>query len=208
MANYNYPDLAAIRADPAHGLPCTRPRAAMCLGGSSEVWQDVLALERLYGRQWDGLVIAANDVGSHWPRVLHHWVSLHPAKFSAWEPLRQQYGFDGGYLKWGRVPQTIVDLSVQPWGGGSSGMLALQVALELGCTRVVLCGIPMTKTPHFAETTERVSTVWGAVEGHWGAWHKCRDRFGDHARSMSGRTLELLGGLPTREWLEGVDGDT
>lgn len=199
-----FPDLTPWRENPAGAHPVAHPEWAMCLGGASCVWDDVLAWEKLYGRHWDGLVIAANDIGSHWPRDLHHWVTLHPAKFSNWCPLRERQGFSDGYVKWGRMPQaSIVDVSVQPWAGGSSGMLAAQVAVELGCTRTVLCGIPMTDTPHFPESTERFATTWTAVRGHWQAWEKSKDRMVPWVRSMSGRTAELLG-VPSMEWLLGT----
>lgn len=183
-----------------------RPEWALCLGGASCVWEDVLAWETMYGQQWDGLVIAANDIGSHWPRELHHWVSLHPDKFQKWEALRRAQQMPAcSYVTWGRdyrmkeAPQS--DRVITPWPpGGSSGLLAIQVASLLGCTRAVLCGIPMTMTPHFQETKEMFGATWAASAGYWRAWNRNHHLMQGWVRSMSGRTQELLG-APTKEWL-------
>lgn len=173
------------------------------LGGASCVWDDVTALEEIYGKEWDGLVIAANDIGAHWPRRLDHWVTLHAYKLGRWAELRKRYGFPDGYVTWGRdnaVPEPRrTDSVLVPWGGACSGLFAVQVAEELGCVRTVLCGIPMTVTPHFAETTERFAAEWHGAGGYWAAWQRHRDLM-PCVRSMSGRTQELLG-APQKEWL-------
>lgn len=189
---------------------------ALILGGGDCVWDDVLALEKLYGRQWDGLVIAANDVGSHWPRDLHHWVSLHPSKFPRWIELRGKHHRlpCEGITTWAQVHRwsgrpnyrARADNEITPWAGGSSGMLAVQVARdELGVSGAVLCGVPMTKTPHFSETTERFHRVWVGADGHLRAWKDQHARMSGWLRSMSGFTKELLG-EPTPDWLESLRG--
>lgn len=192
-----------------------RPKWALCLGGADCVWEDVLAWETLYGKQWDGLIIIANDSGAHWPREFHHWVSLHANKLKRWHDLRtrqQLPAFTG--MTWGKDDRrsnpwgtdsrpssgVLTHYKLNPWGGGSSGMFALQVAREIGCTRAVLCGIPMTPTPHFMESDEPFAKYWASASGHWKAWLRYRDLMLGWARSMSGRTQELLG-TPTLEWL-------
>lgn len=180
------------------------PEWALILGGATAVWDEVLAWEEIYGKTWDGLVIAANDVGSHWPRHLDHWCTLHPEKMESWKKARAGYGLSDGYQTWGRRTQTL-DHQVRPWAGGSSGMLAIQIASELGCVRAVLCGIPMTPTPHFIESTVHPNNKkWTAVAGHWRAWVKHMDRMRGWVKSMSGETQVELG-APTLEWLlEGI----
>lgn len=169
-------------------------------------------LEVMYGRQWDGWVIAANDVGAHWPRDLHHWASLHPNKIPGWRDLRRRQGFDcGGIETWSQVSRwsgrrdysRMADHELQAWGGGSSGMLAVQVAAELGVKGAVLCGVPMTKTPHFAETKETFHSIWVAANGHWRAWKTNLHLMRGWVRSMSGRTEELLG-APDPDWLSSI----
>jgi hypothetical protein len=82
-------------------------------------------------------------------------------------------------------------------------MLATAVALHLGCSRIVLCGVPMTKTPHFAESVVHPHTRnWSSADGHFRAWKKpdMLAKLQGRVRSMSGRTRDLLGAA-TPEWL-------
>lgn len=185
-----------------------RPDWALILGGASCVWDDVAAWEAEYGREWDGLVIVANDIGAHWSRPIDHWVSLHPEKIARWQELRRELQHDVGPAPhtWGRqfrmynqAPR-VTDEALVPWAGGSSGMFAVQVAHTIGCRRAILCGIPMTMTPHFTESRERFHAQWVQANGHWKAWGRYLPKMTGWVRSMSGRTRELLG-APTREWL-------
>lgn len=179
------------------------PHWALILGGASCVWDDVLAWEAVYGHQWDGLLIAANDIGAHWPRELHHWVSLHPPSFKRWRALRRAQHLPAGYTTWGKeqdLPRPLADKSLVPWVGGSSGMLAVQVAQALECTRVVLCGIPMTPSAHFQQTKETFAPSWLQANAHWRVWPRNAEKMAGWVKSMSGRTQELLG-APSMEWL-------
>ena len=177
------------------------PEWALCLGGADCVWDDVLAWEAEYGREWDGLVIAANDVGCHWPRAIDHWVSLHSNKFGRWEALRKRHQLPGGYARWGMERHAqLVDQHVKVWAAGSSGLLAVQVAWTLGCTRAVLCGIPMTASAHFGESGEGFHKKWFAANAHWSAWSRVEGKLAGWVRSMSGRTRERYG-CPSLDWL-------
>lgn len=179
---------------------------ALVLGGGYDVWDEVLAFEQLLGRRWNGLVVAANDVGVHWPRDLHHWVTLHPMKMPTWQKRRARYGFTNGYQTWGRQPQHC-DRVIVPWPGGSSGLLAVQVALAVGCTHVVLCGVPMTNTAHFPESDEQHildrAKHWAHADKHWRAWEREVHRMRGLVRSMSGRTQQLLG-APDAVWVSSM----
>jgi len=200
--------IVAVVGDPQLVRPrpgLVHPEWAMVLGGGEAVWDEVLAWEEIYGSEWDGLIIAANDVGSHWPRPLDHWCTLHPDKFQLWRDQREAYGFEDGYLTWGRQRQHM-DYIVQPWAGGSSGMLAVQIAATVGCKKAILCGIPMTPTPHFLESIpHRRGAVWTSVAAHLRAWDKHLDKMVGWVRSMSGRTQEYFG-APDMEWLLKDDG--
>lgn len=178
-------------------------RWAVVLGGADCVWEDLRRWEEIYGQQWDGLVIAANDIGCVWPRPLDHWVSLHPTKFEKWKELRAAAGHPAADVTWGRMGHFVGKVTWQPihhWPGGDSGLLGVQVAQLLGVNRVILCGVPMTSTAHFTETVERHGPVWWAAAGHITAWARHRDHLLGWVRSMSGRTAEMLG-QPTVEWL-------
>jgi hypothetical protein len=181
----------------------------LVLGGGDCVWEDVAAWEKQYGQEWDGLVIAANDIGSWWPRRLDHWVSLHPNKFVAWRQLRAVNGFPPASMIWGRPQRQgevlLWDQEIVPWPGGSSGLLAVQVAQQLGCRRAVLCGVPMTTTGHFKESQENFGpSLWFGSAGHWTAWVRHQEHLQGWVRSMSGKTRELLG-EPTAAWLTGQE---
>lgn len=190
--------------------PLVHDTWALCLGGASCVWDDVDAWLTLYGKPWDGLVIAANDIGAHWPGRLDHWVSLHPSRLTDWTALRRENNMpECSPGRWGQecyqssLDGAVVDYRIMPWPGGSSGMFAAQVARAIDCQKVVLCGIPITRTPHFAETKEFFHKEWLAAVGHWRGWGRAvEDKRIDPTwlRSMSGKTLELLG-APSVPWL-------
>lgn len=185
---------------------------AIVLGGAECVWDDVARFEQLYGRRWDGQFIAVNDIGCHWPRQLHHWVSLHPNRFKKWKYLRERTVNVANLdsippTTWGRPPrfdeerQYYDRVSYERWMGGSSGLFAVQVAQELRCTRVILCGVPMTVTPHFIQSQEEGHAApWGSADNLWRGWKNHAHLMRGWVRSMSGRTGELLG-TPTIDWL-------
>lgn len=179
---------------------------ALVLGGGKDVWLDVLRLERMIG-PWPGLVVACNDAGVAWPRRLDHWVSLHPEKFHVvsasdgigeWRRKREAEGFPGGYVTWARRNPEMVDRICESWNGGSSGLYAVAVAYHLGCSRVVLCGVPMTPTVHFHGG--RREQPWYDADDFWPVWERHLERLKERTRSMSGRTRDALG-APTPQWL-------
>lgn len=189
-----------------------RPDLALVLGGAACVWLDLAALERTIKGEWPGVVVAANDVGVHWKRDLHHWCSLHPDKLTrsdprhrkrwSWLDQREQAGGNTPEL-WARnnrfgIPNTVADR----FKGGSSGLLAVEVALEVGATKVVLCGIPMSVQPHFAESIDHGPLPWRSADSHWRAWKTHITKLAPHVRSMSGRTKQTFG-EPTADWILG-----
>jgi 2-polyprenyl-3-methyl-5-hydroxy-6-metoxy-1,4-benzoquinol methylase len=182
------------------------PHMALVLGGGASVWDDVRAIEAMLGRPWDGFVVAANDIGCHWPRRLDFWATLHPEKLKKWTEVRRANGYVDGYVTCARQAgkNRGVMRAVQTWpGGGSSGLLAAgPVAVDLlGCTHVVLAGMPMDRSPYFAESKEHPKGKnWSTADSHWAAWGKNIDRMRDRVKSFGGRTRDLLG-APTREWL-------
>jgi len=197
-------DLTQIRLRPTN-RSLAHPEWALVLGGASDVWYDLSMWEYgTFGRPWEGLIVAANDIGCHWPRPLDHWVTMHAEKLEGWKKTRAEKSYPRPYATWGRLRHSaLVDYHIRPWAAGSTGMLAVQIALMLGCQRVVICGMPMTATPHFVESGEfPVNSAWEEAHLHHDAWERSTKYFDDHVRSMSGWTRELLGS-PTRTWLEG-----
>lgn len=204
-----------IEIDALHAAPTppgidvpgpARTDIALVLGGAECVWDDVAELERMIGHEWDGLVVAANDIGAHWPRRLDHWVTLHPEKLESWIELRRKFGYPDGYTTWAH--QRLPGYTVRGWGlvdrtvprRNSSGLLATFVVPLLGA-RAVLCGIPVTRTPHFSASTVHVrARPWTSADSHWRHFQEAADELRTFARSMSGRTADLLG-RPDAEWL-------
>lgn len=78
-------------------------------------------------------------------------------------------------------------------------MATVVATRELGCLGV-LCGMPMDERPHFHGGRGR--RAWTDADFHWDVWLRFRHLLG-RARSMSGRTRELLG-APTAEELLGA----
>lgn len=189
---------------------------ALVLGGAKSVWRDVAVLETMIDGFWPGLVIAVNDVGCVWPRRLDHWVTLHHEKLAldlgwrnpdggphGWLALRDVNGHPDGYQVWGHVRKGTYapDNFVRQWDSGSSGLLGVALAYQLGCTKVVLAGVPMDDRPHFAESVvHHPRQRWTSVRSHWEAWRKNLTRLRERTRSLSGRTRAELG-APSMGWL-------
>lgn len=183
-------------------------RVALVLGGASCLWSDVEAALAL-GR-FDG-VVACNDAAAAWPGRLDAAVSLHAEKWGLWMERRRRAGYPAPAAVVGhstfrtgvaRIPDCITGYAEQMLPGqkdtGSSGLFALKVALvDLGFDRAVLCGIPMDPRPHFFDAAD-----WGhdAARAHWRGWAQALPFIKDRARSMSGRTAELLG-IADKDWL-------
>lgn len=177
---------------------------ALVLGGADCVWDDLFDLETMLGEAWRGIVIGVNDVGCVWHRRLDHWCTLHPPYLRAWKEIRHTNGFPGGYVCWTSSVVSShkgVDHTVQGWGSGSSGWLALGVAKGVGCSKVVLCGVPLEVRPHFAESVEhQPDEPWIMARSHYTEWRKRRNEVQGWVRSMSGMTKKLLG-APDLAWL-------
>lgn len=182
----------------------------MILGGGECVWDDVRALEAMIGKEWPYTIIAVNDIGCVWPRRIDHWCTLHPEKLPNWMEARKKAGHPDGYTTWTRENRTrrtrsgdIVTTHMKVAGntklqGGASGMLAVSIALEqLNSRAVALCGVPMNRTPHFAESrVHKKGQVWPGAQSHFRSWTKAPvvSILNGRVCSLSGETKKLLGG--------------
>lgn len=178
---------------------------ALVLGGGQGVWDDVAAALDL--GEFSG-VVACNDAGAAYPGPLDAVVSLHPEKWGYWMEQRRRRGYPMPAQILGhsaardarRLPPCVTGFVDQMFPGqkdtGSSGLLALKTALvDRGFDKAVLCGVPMDPRPHFFD-----GRAWTAVQSHWRGWLQALPQIEHRARSMSGRTRELLG-APTEQWL-------
>lgn len=147
------------------------------------------------------LVIACNHAGRDQRRV-DHWCTMHPDLFPMWIKARHVAGLPRVRKLWHpehrRSP--IESRSVRSWGG-SSGLLCVAVAYELGCSHVVLAGIPMLPNNRHYDRTAR----WNEARQYHAAWKAKLPDLEGRVRSLSGWTRQILG-EPTMEWLNGNDG--
>lgn len=159
---------------------------ALICGGAACVWDDL----RAYGPH-SGIVLAVNDILAVYPHRVDHFASLHCEKLSRWSAEREKRGGNMDFVTWTRPEKGGADRLLSGWSGGSSGMFAVGVALDLGCTSVVLCGVPMTADPHFFG-----GAPWDACMIHREAWERRLPDMQGKVFSMSGWTQELLGAPP------------
>lgn len=174
---------------------------AFVLGGAQSVWAEFrLAAEMTIPH----MIVATNDAGSLAESV-DHWVTLHPEKFRSWAQARRDSGLQPAGRVWCHRAPTSREVQgtgyeglfgeTHDWGG-SSGLLAVKVALEQGADRVILCGVPMTaQGAHFFDSAE-----WRWAERYRTGWQRHLPDIAGRVRSMGGWTEQLLG-RPDRVWL-------
>lgn len=176
------------------------------------MWYD---MERALELVESPIIIAVNDAIAHCERDIDHGVTLHPEKLVGeyhathnpdrvdWSDLRDRNGYNTDYETWSRRDPQWVDHVINHWGTGSSGLFGVTVAYHLGLDKVVLCGVPMTPTPHFPEATgaEGPEGNWDECDLHREGWEKHKSRLLGRVKSMRGWTRQMLG-EPDVEWLE------
>lgn len=174
---------------------------AVICGGAAGVWQQrELAAAMVQAAGLEVVAIAINDAGVSHPDPLHHWVSLHPDTFETWERKRGELMFELDYVKWSQTARPRHGTrAVRKWRDGSSGLTALDVALnEAGCAGAILCGVPLDASVNVFR-----GRPWSEWKRYRYGFQKARPQFGDRVRSMSGWTRELIG-APSPEWMAGL----
>ncbi len=176
-------------------------KAALCLGGADCLASDLAAALDLVTPD---LIVACNDAGTVVERV-DAWATLHSENLPRWISERKANGFGGVpplyshmiQIKAGGLPITVTDWRMPGLPEtASSGIYAAKVALyDLGCDRAILCGVPMTSTPHFFDAED-----WPPAQRYLDRLARLNDDDKTRIRSMSGATAELLG-WPTADWL-------
>lgn len=158
---------------------------ALVLGGAACLWEDLRALGA-----WTGLTVATNDAGAFYPGILDIWATLHPEKLFSWTEERARRGGNDDYEVWAWPGSAGVTRAHRPtWSAaGSSGLYAVEVALELGAEQIVLAGVPMDAQPHVTG-----GEAWAHADDHRGAWLESASRLRGRVTSLSGWTRELLG---------------
>lgn len=175
---------------------------ALILGGSDKVWQEARMALELFEPD---AIFAIKDMIEHWPGRIDYAISLHPERLKDQALKRAANGYPFGYQTWSHqkmrggnprgAPLPDVDKVMEDWAG-SSGLFAVQVALQQGFKKIVLAGIPMDGTGnHFIRRRQ-----WQTAHQFAKAWRKHSNALRGRVRSMSGWTADEFG-RPNREWL-------
>jgi len=183
---------------------CWRFHLRLIIAGSGRcVWDD---LEQLHLITAD--VMCINDMIPFYPGNVHHIASCDgPMLQKWWDSRRQPYKQTFPIIP--RV-HTVdngmpVGKNVEKWafqGGGTSGLFACMVGLNLGYDEIILCGIPIDNSGHFWETPagktnfqREIANSAGHIRGDGRRfWTRAAEKkFGGKVKSMSGFTRKLLG---------------
>ena len=174
--------------------------SAVVIGGAKQAWDDLDAALRLFTPD---LVIATNNAGRDYAGQVHHWVSFHAELLPMWIEARAAAGRPPAGHYWTVERRTPPKSPLQLWRvpnwGGSSGLVAVTVALSLQCDRIVCCGTPLDmEAAHYDDPKP-----WRDAGNYRRAWMARRTQL-TAVRSMSGWTRQILG-APTGEWLHGQE---
>lgn len=193
----SYRTVNGVICDVVHPeLPSGYSGAVAILGGGRSVWDDHDRAVALGIRQF----IAVNDIGAHYHGKLQHWCSLHPKYFGGWISYRQGhgYGVNNDFLVHAQRHEHGV---THIWGKqfSMSGTFAMQVALAVGYSKVVLCGIPMDNGGHYFDhpkytTHNECRTQTIELQEFEAKWSQNR------IKSFGGVTARIFG-EPSAEWL-------
>lgn len=170
---------------------------AVVVGGAAG-WQDELA--GLIAVREPAIYVACNDAGVDL-EPLDHWASLHPEKLVgenrdherhwSWVRQRVEAGRSRDFATWSHGSPVPVDRTLEGWSDGSSGLLALGVALQF--TEVaVLCGIRMDTH----RNQYRPEKQWQKAKNYRRGWERLRECLEGRVFSTSGWTREVFGSPP------------
>ena len=161
---------------------------ALILGAAATLFDDVAALRSIVN-PWPGIVIAVNRAGlAYWPKI-DHWVTLHPEFLADWMLARNGPNRPETAVTWCQKdhPGARVDVLARSLPcTGSSGLFAARIALHiLGCSHVVLAGMPIDDGAHFYDADGVRSGP--TFSGYRPEWLKAqRNEFKGRVRSLSG----------------------
>lgn len=184
-------------------------KTALVVGRAKSVWDEVSAARALGKIDY---VLVTGPIAVDFPGPVDAWVWFHTELFPDYAAKRAKAGHPPVRTYWGPsyrgkiYAKTIatIPLSYTRWDrGGSSGMIATQIALnDFGSGRVILAGVPMTADGGQYDSSKK----WDEAVKHQHAWQTALPQLQGKVRSFSGWTLDLLGGqVPTTEWLRGEE---
>ena len=162
---------------------------AIVMGSGRTLWDD---LARIPAKEY--AYIAVNLAGCFCQRNVSHWCSLHPEYFPNWLAIVQKH--PTGCTIWTHTqkqsPYTnfFWNLPNPQINGGSSGMFATLVSLELGFAPIILCGMPLDTTGHFYDPPRSNEL---SLKTCIKSWERNLHTFKDRVFSYSGLTRDMLG---------------
>lgn len=168
----------------------------LVVGCADCVWDDIKAAPVK-----DKDVLAISDIGIYFPGDLTHWVTCHPNIIAGGRLIRDQRKDHQDFLV--HIPDYAVPkvgdyVWTIPKLAGTSGMFGILVGIGLGYKKIILAGVPLTRSGHFWNPTIQIGFDKKGIRL---SWEKTSEQvFEDRVRSLSGWTKELLG-EPTEEWL-------
>lgn len=169
---------------------------ALVIGSANTLEEDERRARELFTPD---LLIACNHAARDHDGPLDHWVTMHPDLLPMWLADRRSHGRpDPGFFWRPRHrsdPNGIECRFIENWGG-SSGLLCVAVALELGCARVVLAGVPMLPNAKHYDSDKR----WDEARAYHRAWEQRLPYMQGRVKSMSGWTRDLLGSPEGGDW--------
>lgn len=189
------------------------------LGGGRGLWRELGGLSRLLGAapsDYPGLeFVAVNHTGQLWPYDLAHWCTLHQELFRFWPVLRERHvdqaetgrtmRYSGKAKLHASRPDPEATCEIRLWpelhSGGSSGLFATRVALEI-YERVVVVACPMDGAGHWYDPPWHGGIDYSKHEdgASWAA-RLDKPEYRPRLRATSGLTMELFG-KPEREFFE------
>lgn len=171
-------------------------RVALVLGGANTLDEEWAAALQIC---LPDIEVFTNHAGRDFGGSVDHWVTLHPEHMPGWLEERRAAGRSEPGMIWTSnakdLPDGIKWNHVERWEG-SSGLLAVTVALHLGYDKVILCGVPLDRQMRHYDSDE----LWQEAHKYRAGWVKHLPDMRGKVKSFSGWTSRLLG-TPTREWL-------
>lgn len=134
----------------------------------------------------------------HHNKYVKHWASLHPDIMAGGTKSREAFNT----ITHAQKPYDGIDYVWNIVGDGLSGMFATKIAMLLGYSKIILCGIPLDTKARFYGYPK---TTWEHDDKSVRkAWINQVDNFRNTVFGMSGYTKELLGLPDELKSMEGV----
>lgn len=171
--------------------------SALILGCAECVWDDIEQAKKLFTPD---AVFAVKDMMVYYPDRIDYGICLHPERIEGYKRqrvtvLKRPWDFE----VWGHKRHKDINRHTVDWGG-SSGLLAIKVAMQEGFDTIVCAGTPMERGDGHVRRKE----PWLSADIFRNGWIKHQKTIQPFVRSMSGWTKTLLG-APSEEWFRQAD---